>query len=94
MGEETRDLGYWLYFDIENNTYLKKLYCKLILQYMNSLLKKEYLLEEVEICHLQRFADVLSKSTSKEKSSFHYFRHAISISFIRETARKRFFPKP
>lgn len=71
MGEETRDLGYWLYFDIENNTYLKKLYCKLILQYMNSLLKKEYLLEEGEICHLQRFADVLSKSTSKEKSSFH-----------------------
>ena len=71
MEEEKKDLGYWLYLDIENNTYLKKLYCKLVFQYTNSLLKKEYFLKEEEICHLQRFADILSKSNNTMKASFH-----------------------
>lgn len=71
MEELKRDLGYWLYLDIDNNDYLNKLYCKLVFQYTNSLLKQEYYLEDKEICHLQRFADILSKSNDVKKSSFH-----------------------
>lgn len=71
MEEVKRDLGYWLYLDIENNAYLNKLYCKLVFQYTNSLLKREYFLKDKEICHLQRFADILSKSNNATKASFH-----------------------
>ena len=46
MEELKRDLGYWLYLDIDNNDYLNKLYCKLVFQYTNSLLKQEYYLED------------------------------------------------
>ena len=71
MEEVKRDLGYWLYLDIEKNDYLNKLYCKLVFQYTNSLLKREYFLKDKEICHLQRFADILSKSNNTTKASFH-----------------------
>ena len=71
MEEVKRDLGYWLYLDIENNAYLNKLYCKLVFQYTNSLLKTQYFLKDEEICHLQRFVDILSKSNSTTKASFH-----------------------
>ena len=71
MEEEKMDLGYWLYLDIENNAYLNKLYRKLVFQYTNSLLKKEYFLKDEEVSHLQRFADVLSKSNNTTKASYH-----------------------
>lgn len=71
MDEDKKTLGDWLYLDIENNDYLKKLYNKLIVQYTNKLQFKDFLLTDDEIKHLQRFADILSKSTDKTNSSFH-----------------------
>lgn len=71
MGEDKKSLGDWLYANIEENSYLQKLYNKLIVQYTNKLQLKEFCLTEIEIKHLYRFADILSKSTDKKKVSFH-----------------------
>lgn len=71
MGEDKKALGDWLYANIEKNNYLQKLYNKLIVQYTNKLQFKEFYLAENEIKHLHRFADILSKSTDKNKCSFH-----------------------
>lgn len=71
MGEDKKTLGDWLYANIEKNSYLQKLYNKLVVQYTKKLQLKEFCLTETEIKHLHRFADILSKSTDKKKSSFH-----------------------
>lgn len=71
MKEVETNFEFWLYQDLENNIYLNKLYNRLIIEYTNSLLGKEYSLKNKEIYHLLRFADVLSKSNDLTKASFH-----------------------
>ncbi|WP_341878081.1 DEAD/DEAH box helicase [Defluviitalea saccharophila] len=71
MGEGKKTVGEWLYEDIEDNAYLIKLYKKLIVQYTNKLQGNKYFLSNLQIKHLLRFADLLSKSANTEKSPFH-----------------------
>ncbi len=71
MRETKKTLGDWIFDDIEENSYLRKLYNELIIQYTNKLQGYLYSLEERKIKHLLRFADVLSKSDNSVKGSFH-----------------------
>ncbi|AQM59935.1 DEAD/DEAH box helicase [Clostridium baratii] len=71
MRENQRTVGEWIFNNIEENEYLKKLYNELIIQYTNKLQGYQYILEEKHIMHLFRFADILSKSNNELKKSFH-----------------------
>lgn len=71
MGQTKKTVGDWIFDDIEENVYLRKLYNELIVQYTNKLQGNLYSIDERKIKHLLRFADVLSKSDNSIKSSFH-----------------------
>ncbi len=71
MEEDKKTVGEWIFKDIEENTYLKKIYNELIIQYTNKLQGYQYRLEERKVKNLLRFADILSKSDNELKSYFH-----------------------
>lgn len=68
------ELGEYIYRDIEKNTYLINLYTNLLKRYTAYLFKfddKESDFEPININHLLRFADLLSKSTNNSKKQIH-----------------------
>lgn len=71
MEEAKKTVGEWIFNDIEENSYLKKIYNELIIQYTNKLQGYQYRLEERKVKNLLRFADILSKSDNELKSYFH-----------------------
>lgn len=69
MSDKT--FGEWLFEDIHENEYLKKLYSKLICEYTKNLIGDNYTLSEKDISDLLTFSDILSKSTSIKNQDFH-----------------------
>lgn len=60
--EEKKTVSEWIFEDIEENTYFRKIYNQMILEYVNMLFGEPYVLDRKVVAHLQRFADLLSKS--------------------------------
>lgn len=71
MREERKTIGDWIFHEILDNVYLKRLYSKLIVEYTNKLQGNTYYLEDKYIKHLLRFADLLSKSDDDIRGPFH-----------------------
>lgn len=71
MEQIKKSIGDWLFENIEENIYLKKLYNNLIIQYSCMLQGNTFYLSSKEIKDLHRFADLLSKSTENIKAAFH-----------------------
>lgn len=67
----SKTFGEWLFVDIHNNSYLNKLYIRLITQYTNKLLNISYQLSEKEITDMLSFADILSKSSDEKYMDLH-----------------------
>ena len=67
----SKTFGEWLFADIHNNSYLNKLYIRLITQYTNKLLNISYQLSEKEITDMLSFADILSKSSDEKYMDLH-----------------------
>ena len=67
------ELGEYIFGDLEKNTYLLKLYTKLLKLYAIKQFRidKELAIEDINIKDLLRFADLLSKSTNTKKEQFH-----------------------
>ena len=65
-------VGNTIYSNIESNDYLKKIYGKILLQYTKYLFENEKSTDDIPIVDALRFADILSKSTDKEKRERHY----------------------
>lgn len=68
------ELGEYIYRDIEKNSYLINLYTKLLKKYTDyifNLNDKDFDLKIIDINHLLRFADLLSKSTNSTKKQIH-----------------------
>ncbi len=60
-----------LYRDIEKNEYLSEIHSNLLFNYSTKLFNSETEPKEINIMHALRFADLLSKSTYKEKAEMH-----------------------
>lgn len=66
------NLGNSIFKDIDNNSYLNKLYSNILYNYsVNKIYTKNNHLKEINLIDALRFADLLSKSTLKEKVDSH-----------------------
>ncbi len=80
-----RSLGETLYLQIDKNSYLNKLYAKLLINFSKKSLNigNDYeLLTNKELCDLLNFADILSMSTLPKKSGKHKIWAQQIITFI------------
>lgn len=65
------EFGEYIYRDLEQNTYLIKLYTDLLKKYTSKIFNISNEDEDISIKDLLRFADLLSKSTNNQKRDFH-----------------------
>ena len=67
-----RTIGDMLFADIDSNEYLNELYESILYNYSIKLFGiKEAPLQEINVEHALRFADILSKSTDSRKADTH-----------------------